>query len=164
MIKVFSYEYLNTLTEQAESSIRLRQFCNIHQNYDERCQRLFNAIEPGSYIQPHRHISDPKDEMLVAIRGLMAVVCFNDLGEVINITHIGSEASDYNVAVGLEIPSSVWHTVVVLQPGSILLEIKAGPFDPGQPKDLASWAPAENSTKSKSYLRQLLLKCAINPD
>lgn len=157
IMKIFSNEYLCDLSRRAKSSPRQRQHCNIHQSYEEACQRLFNAIEPGSYIRPHRHISDPRDELLVAVRGLMALVTFDGQGEITNVIRFGTEKFDANASSAVEIPSSVWHTVVALEPGSVLLEIKAGPFDPNQPKDLANWAPTEeDDVAAKNYHKNIL--------
>lgn len=54
-VKVFSVECLDLLVTQAKNSPRLRQYSNIHLDYADPCQRLFNSIEPGSYIRPHCH-------------------------------------------------------------------------------------------------------------
>jgi len=51
---------------------------------------LFNAIEPGSYIRPHRHASDPREELLIAVRGLVALVTFDDQGAVTNVLRFGT--------------------------------------------------------------------------
>lgn len=155
-MKIFSSDYLDELTEQARSSLRLRQHRNVHQHYHEPCQRLFNAIEPSSYIRPHRHASDPRDEMLIAIRGLLALITFDDEGAITSVVKFGTEKFGTNISYALEVPSSVWHTVVALESGSVLLEIKAGPFDPNQPKDLAGWSPAESSADARDYLETLI--------
>jgi cupin fold WbuC family metalloprotein len=121
-------------------------------------QRLFNAIEPGSYIRPHRHASDPREELLVAVRGVMGLVTFDDQGAVTNVLRFGSEKHGDEMAVGAEVSSGTWHTVIALEPGCVLLEVKAGPFDPNQPKDLAPWAPEEGTSSAASYLQQLMLR------
>lgn len=154
-MKVFSADYLSELTAQAKSSPRKRQHRNIHESYSEPCQRLFNAIEPGSYIRPHRHVSDPRDELLIAIRGLMALVTFDEMGKVTGVLHFGADVSSLGLAVGAEVPTGTWHTVIALEPGCVLLEVKAGPFDPSQPKDLAPWAPDEGSAEALAYLNLL---------
>jgi cupin fold WbuC family metalloprotein len=151
-MKLFSSKYLSDLTCQAKTGARLRQYRNVHQSFQEPCQRLFNAIEPGSYIRPHRHTSDPRDEMLVAIRGLMALIVFNEEGKVLDVVRFGTERYGEVVCAAVEISPAVWHTVISLETGSVLLEIKAGPFDPGQPKDLAPWAPEEGSVEAPDYL------------
>ena len=52
----------------------------------------------------------------------------------------------------MEAPPAVWHTVIALRKDSVLLEVKAAPFNPGQPKDLAPWAPAEGTVDALDYL------------
>ncbi len=90
-MKQFSPDYLSDLTEQAKTNDKLRQHRNVHQSFQDPCQRLFNAIEPGSYIRPQRHASDPREELLVAIRGLMALITFDDSGPVTNVQRLGTE-------------------------------------------------------------------------
>lgn len=155
-MKIFNYSYLNDLTGKAKLSPRLRQHHNIHQSYQDVCQRLFNSIEPGSYIRPHRHNCDPKDELLIAVRGVMALVTFDDHGDIISVLRFGAERIGEDIALGAEVPPSSWHTVIALESGCILLEIKAGPFDPKQPKDLATWAPEEGSSAVHDYMNGLL--------
>ena len=155
-MQVFKAEMLNGLFDQAQASPRLRQHKNIHTSYQEPCQRLFNAIEIGSYIRPHKHASDPRDEMLVAVRGQMALLSFDDEGDVVDVVHFGTEAFGDDLAVGVELSANTWHTVLALVPGCVLLEVKAGPFDPNQPKDLAPWAPEEGSVDAERYVQCLM--------
>jgi len=130
-VKVFSVECLDLLVTQAKNSPRLRQHSNIHLDYADPCQRLFNSIEPDSYIRPHSH----RIETLFAIRGLMALVAFNNDGAIERIQRfdIGSGSGALNIPAGIEIPSDKCHTSVSLASGSILLEIKTGPFDSNMP-------------------------------
>lgn len=160
-MKVFSADYLNGLTAIAQCSQRKRQHSNIHESYTDPCQRLFNAIEPNSYIRPHRHATDPRDELLIAIRGLMALVTFDEQGMVTKVVRFGADRNGDSLAVGAEVPANTWHTVIALELGCVLLEVKAGPFDPNQPKNLAPWAPDENSTPATTYL-QMLLSYIVN--
>jgi cupin fold WbuC family metalloprotein len=155
-MKIFDAQYLNDLTFQAKVNQRLRQHRNIHQSCQEVCQRLFNSIEPGSYIRPHRHNSDPKDELLISVRGVMALITFDDMGAVTSVLRFGTERFGGDMALGAEVPPNSWHTVIALEPGCVLLEVKAGPFDSNQPKDLATWAPEEGSAVAHGYLNQLL--------
>lgn len=155
-MKIFSPEYLDALSDQAKESPRLRQHRNIHQSYQDACQRLFNAIEPGSYIRPHKHAADPRDELLIAVRGVMALVTFDEQGTVTGVLRFGSERHGRDIAVGAEVSANTWHTVIALEPGCVLLEMKAGPFDPNQPKDLAPWAPEEGSISAQEYLSRLV--------
>jgi cupin fold WbuC family metalloprotein len=153
---IFDACYLDDLTGKAKVSQRLRQHRNIHQSYKDASQRLFNAIEPGSYIRPHRHDSDPREELLIAVRGVMAMVTFDDHGNVTNVLRFGTERHGDEMAIGAEVSSGTWHTVIALEPGCVLLEVKAGPFNPNQPKDLAPWAPEENSAAARDYFDQIV--------
>ena len=162
-MKVFSADFLNELTAQAQGSPRKRQHRNIHESYADPCQRLFNAIEPGSYIRPHRHAADPRDELLIAVRGLMALVEFDEQGKATGVVRFGVDRNGEGLAVAAEVPATTWHTVIALVPGCVLLEVKAGPFDPSQPKDLAKWAPDEGSPAALPYLNQLIGLFGIKP-
>ncbi len=85
----------------------------------------------------------------------MALITFDDQGSVTGILRFGSEKHGSDLAAGAEVASNTWHTVVALEPGCVLLEVKAGPFDPNQPKDLAMWAPEEGSAMARGYLQVL---------
>ncbi len=163
-MKIFSADYLNKLTGNARSNPRKRQHLNIHESYRNPCQRLFNAIEPASYIRPHRHATVPRDEFLIAVRGLMALVTFDEWGRVNGIISFGSDKHGEDMTVGAEVPANTWHTVIALKTGCVLLEVKAGPFYPNQPKDLAPWAPEEGSPAALSYLNQLTCLAVVTPN
>lgn len=133
----------------------MRQHLNIHQSFNESCQRLFNAIGLDSYIRPHRHLVDRKVETLVAVRGAFALVEFDGEGKPTNVTRFGTEAASQNMAVGVELSPDVWHTVVALTPLAVLFEVKEGPFRPDAAKDYAPWAPEEGGGRASSYLASL---------
>jgi len=155
-MKIFSADYLSRLTAEAQDNPRKRQHRNIHESYGDPCQRLFNAIELGSYIRPHRHATDRRDELLIAVRGTMALVTFDEQGMATVGVRFGTDRNGEDFAAGAEVPAGTWHTVIALEPGCVLLEVKAGPFDPNQPKDLAPWAPDENSPQATTYFQMLL--------
>ncbi len=153
-MRSFSLSDLDKLTQNAVESPRLRQHLNLHQSYSESCQRLLNAIEPESYIRPHSHGHEQGAETMFALRGLMALVCFDNAGTVLSVKRFGAGnyESKHDVSLGVEVSPGAWHTVVALDRGSVLLEVKGGPFNPDAPKFLASWAPAEGSEFSLDYL------------
>ena len=153
-VKVFSVDYLDSLVEEASQSRRARQHRNIHERYDDPCQRFMNAIGVDSYIRPHRHSLDPKAETLIAVRGQFALVTFDDAGAVLNIVRFGT-GTETKVPVGADLPPGTWHTIIALVAGSILLELKAGPFDPNAAKEPAPWAPEEGTLEGMDYLQRL---------
>ena len=159
-INIFTVEFLQELAGRALVSPRKRQHQNIHAGYSEPCQRLFNAIEPDSYIRPHMHGPFQGPEMIIAIRGLLKLVAFDRDGGVDEVVIFGTErySEAKKFPVGMEVLSGRWHTVVAMDPGAILLEVKAGPFNPSASKFLAPWAPEEGSREAVSYFKGLLTK------
>lgn len=151
-VKLIDENLLQALTGQAATNPRLRQNYNLHESLDDACQRLLNAMEPGSYIRPHRHSHPQKQEGFVAVRGLLAAVTFDEHGEVEEIVQFGPRES----VVGVDIPTGVWHTVVGLASGSIFYEVKAGPYLPVPLEDLAPWAPEAGSGEAARYLERLM--------
>jgi cupin fold WbuC family metalloprotein len=160
-MKVFSRHYFDELLASADQSQRLRAHANVHRSYADQCQKLFNAIKVESYIRPHRHSLDPKEECLLAIRGLFGLVEFTDQGVINSITLFGSEKYSEKLSIpsGLELPAGTWHTVVSLLDESILFEVKSGPFDPTLAKEFALWAPEEGGEDAPQYLEALKQKC-----
>jgi cupin fold WbuC family metalloprotein len=157
-VKLLRSDLLAELAQTAGQSTRGRQHHNIHASFKDPCQKLLNAIGMGSYIRPHRHALDPKDECLVAVKGLFALIVFEEQGEVKRVERFGTEKffrKDSGVALGVELPPGVWHTVLALEPDSVLLELKAGPFNPNAAKEFAAWAPEEGSEEASAYLAYL---------
>jgi len=154
---IFSNSFLDDLVMEAVRSSRRRQHFNVHGSHQEVCQRLFNAIGMDSYIRPHRHALDPKAECLVAVRGSMALIVFDEVGQVTDIVRLCTECFNgaATTSVGLEIPPGRWHTVIAETPGAILFEVKAGPFDPARAKEWAPWAPEEGTVAANRYVAEL---------
>jgi len=153
----FTPDYLDSLVEEASRSPRLRQHRNIHTSFEDPCQRFMNAIGMDSYIRPHRHKLDPKAETLVAVRGFFALISFDDSGKVVDVIRFGTERHDQfgALAVGVDTAPGVWHTIIALEPGSVLLELKAGPFRPDAAKEPAPWAPEEQTLEGQQYFSEL---------
>lgn len=154
-LKVFKHGDLCSLANQASLTRRSRKVYNIHDSYNEPCQRMFNAIQPDSYIRPHMHDLDMKDELLIAVRGSFILLTFDDTGAFKARIPFDCYEDSAGSALGVEIDALTWHTVISCEPNSILLEVKAGPFDPNLAKRLAPWAPAEGCPQSSSYFEEL---------
>jgi len=151
-MKIINTALLADLSTQAKASPRRRKNLNLHASYDEPCQRLLNAIEPGSYIRPHRHLRDPKPECFIGIRGRLALIVFDDEGNIAHVFPFGPGGAN----VGADLPPGIWHTVVCLEEGSVFFETKPGPFVPIYKKDMAPWAPEEGSREAADYLNCLV--------
>jgi cupin fold WbuC family metalloprotein len=151
MIKIDNH-LIRMISEQAQSSQRQRKNYNFHKIAADPFQRLINAIEPYSYIQPHKHEYPDKREVFFVLKGRMLVVEFNNDGEIID--HIVLDALNGNIAV--EIPERTWHTIISLETGSVSYECKDGPYDPDDDKNFAIWAPKEGDGNCNAYIDEIL--------
>ncbi len=138
----------DALCGEARASARLRRNLNFHPANDYPSNRLLNAIEPGSYVPPHRHLDPTKDETLFVLRGSIGVLLFDAAGAVLAQRVLRAGGSD----VGIDIPHGVIHSLVSLEPGTVLFETKAGPFIERLPTELPAFAPAEGSPEAAAYL------------
>lgn len=122
---------LDSLTEQAKTSPRLRMNLDLRDSSNDQSQRMLNAIEPGSHIPIHRHRHS--SETVVCIRGSLVWEYYDDL-ERICTERI--ELSPNGSTVALNIPAGQWHTVKALESGAIILECKNGEYLPLSPEDI----------------------------
>jgi cupin fold WbuC family metalloprotein len=150
-MKILNSLLLDSLSSQAKENSRLRKNLNLHASYDEPSQRLLNAMEPGSYIRPHRHLQDAKPECFIGVRGKLALIIFNEQGDIDKAFIFGPDEDNF----GADLPSDIWHTVVSLKTGSIFFETKQGPYTPICKNDMAPWAPEEGTSEAISYLAKL---------
>jgi cupin fold WbuC family metalloprotein len=141
--RVFTFDQFTGLHDQAKASPRLRQHLNIHASHEAPFQRLFIAFDLDSYVRPHRH------------HLVLKVLVFDDAGQVIQQLKLGTQShAGRGVGPVVDMPAGTWHTVVALTPDAVLLEGKAGPFDPKGPREFADWAPDEGTDAAGVMLRQ----------
>lgn len=158
---LFNTELLDRLSGEAQEKGRRRTNHNLHVDYNEPCQRFLNAVEPDSYIRPHRHLTPPKPESFIVLRGRLLVLLFDDQGTIIHTFLLTPGGS----ACGADLAPGLWHTVVALDPGTVFFEAKPGPYAVLSDKDFAPWAPAEGVAASPylERLRQSALRVAEQP-
>lgn len=152
MIDIIDVRLLDSVSAQAKESPRLRKNHNIHRSHEEPCNRLLNAVEPGSYIRPHRHLDPAKAESVVILRGTLGVIEFDDNGAVLHKILLVPGGN----AVAANVPPGVFHTFVSLETGTVFFEAKAGPYRPITEEEFAGWAPAEGSPDVQAYLEKLV--------
>lgn len=150
-MKVVTTELLCQVAEEARRSPRLRKNHNIHPADESRCHRLLNAIEPGSYIRPHRHLDPEKDEAFILMSGRLGIIVFGDDGSVAEQV----ELSLGNGNLAADIPHGVYHTALSLESGTVFYETKAGPYLPLTDDEKAAWAPNDDDHAAAEYLEQL---------
>lgn len=136
---------LTAMSEQAATVTRLRAHRTLHEELSDPVQRLAIAMEPGTYIRPHRH---PQTwELLTPLRGRFVVLQFNDDGVVTQRTLLGEETKV------LEMPAFTWHAVLSVDAGGVVFEVKQGPYQPLSEEDCMHWAPQEGGEGTEAVMR-----------
>jgi cupin fold WbuC family metalloprotein len=151
MIKI-NRELLNSLSRQAKESERKRKNHNFHPGPEDPMHRMLNAMEPETYVRPHKHVEPMKREAFIILRGGIFLVEFDELGEITD--HFIMQAGSGNE--GAEITPGSYHTLIPLESGTVIYEIKDGPWDINTDKVFAQWAPEEGSLDGMAYNAQIL--------
>ena len=112
--------------------------------------RLLNAVEPGTYVLPHRHSHPARSETIIAIAGRVGLILFDSEGRLLALRVLESGGG----ILGADLPPEAWHTLVALDPGSVFFEAKAGPYAPPAGDDVAAWAPPEGSREAEEIERK----------
>ena len=142
---------MDTASLQARNNPRRRALLRYHE-LPEAVQRMINAVEPESYICPHRHLRPPHVEVFLVLRGGGVLVRFDDGGAILESVELDAGGPVH----GVEIPPGAWHTVLALDPGTVFYEVKEGPYDPAADKEFAPWAPPEGDVDAgRAYLADL---------
>lgn len=116
---------LDSLTEQAKASEKLRMNLDLRDSDSDGSQRMLNAIEPGSLLPIHRH--QKTSETVVCLRGRLVEEFYDDLGR---LCEEAIELSPNGSVVAINIPAGQWHTVKALESGTVILEMKNGAYEP----------------------------------
>jgi cupin fold WbuC family metalloprotein len=148
MIRLIDAALLDEVTAEARAGPRGRKNRNFHAADSQPAHRLLNAIEPGSYVAPHRHRHPDKGETMLVLRGTLGLVTFDDTGAVVNAVKV----SHGGTPIGVDIPHDTWHTVFALESGTVFFEAKAGPYVPLAADEKAAWAPAEGDPAAAACL------------
>lgn len=136
-MKQITATMLADLSAQAQASPRRRANHNLHVQLDDPIQRLAIAMEPDTYVRPHRH---PHTwELLYPLVGHFVVLHFDAVGIVTARSVLGNDAAL------IENPAGGWHAVHSLDAGGVIFEVKQGPYRPIADADYAPWSPAAES-------------------
>jgi cupin fold WbuC family metalloprotein len=158
-LALMTRERLDDALLQSRKSPRRRIIAPLHRSPSDPLHRMLNAIQPGSYVRPHRHLDPPKAEAWILLRGAVLFVTFLDDGTIAN--HLVLDAA--SETFGVDLVPGYYHTLAALKPDTIIYEVKTGPYQEGADKSFAPWAPAEGSVEAQNYLRNLLEVCGQDP-
>ena len=155
-VLVIDDELVAAKARHAGKNPRGREIHILHRGDPDTLQRMLNACEPGSYIPPHRHVSPPKGETFLVLAGSMAFVTFESEGGAGEVPRDEAILVDpRRGAHGVDVREGVWHMYLALEPGTVVFEVKPGPYEPATDKEFAPWAPAEGTPEGRAFLAEL---------
>ena len=131
---VIDQKILDSLTEKAKASPRLRANYDLRNSAEDQSQRMMNAVEPGTIVLVHRH--KESSETVVCLRGRVRELLYDENG--INIEKI-IELYPGGDICALNIPAGQWHSIEVMESGTVILESKDGPYAPLAAEDVKSY-------------------------
>ena len=169
-IWTISQSMLDELLLEARTAPRLRAIRRLHGGDWEHAHRMLNALVPGTYVRPHYHPDRYQGEGFILLRGRMALLIFDDQGDVdsgrsrvlrAGVAGVAGVAGlpglMDNYCLGIDLPPRVWHGLVALEE-SVIYEVKGQPvggYAQANDKCFAPWAPEEGSNEASDYLRHL---------
>jgi len=154
MIKI-DMDLLNEVSAKAKLSPRLRMNHNFHPELNDPVQRLLNALEPWTYIRPHKHVL--KEESFVLLRGTVLAIIFNDDGTIRDHFILNSSIGH----LGVEFEENTYHMLTALEPDSVVYEIKEGPYIPHTEGSSAPWSPQEGTPDGKKFLAGIFAELGL---
>lgn len=129
-MKLIDKNLLDKVTAEAKANARLRMNYNFHETLDAPAQRLLNALEPGTVLPIHRHRHTA--ETYVLLRGRLNILFYNEQKQITERYELDPQKGVY----GVNIPRGQWHTIEVLCSGTVIFEVKDGPYSPLTPDDI----------------------------
>ncbi len=148
----FEQSKIQEAIELSRNSPRKRIIYPIHKSDDDRLHRMFNVIQPGSYIQPHRHKKSDKSETVLLLQGGICFITFDETGKIKSFKKLIA-GSDF---FGVDIEPDIIHTFYALEEDTVIFEVKNGPYVKELDKEFAEWAPEEFCPEAETYLNRLI--------
>ena len=128
MIMIIDQHILDELTAEAKGSPRLRMNLDLRNSPADASQRMLNAIEPGTVLPIHRHRTT--SETVVCLRGHFEEYFYDAEGRLTDTIDMVPGGTLINI------PAGQWHTVHALESGTVIIEMKNGPYEPIGPEDI----------------------------
>jgi cupin fold WbuC family metalloprotein len=144
-------ELLKKGHQLSQASPRKRIIQPIQRDQNAAVQRLLNFLQPGTYIRPHCHPEPHATETIIVLEGKIELLLFTPEGAIIR-RQILAPLPHPNL---VDLEPNLWHSFLVLEPDTLVVEFKHGPYHPAKDKTFADWAPHENSPETASYLLHL---------
>jgi cupin fold WbuC family metalloprotein len=155
IIPELSSDDIKSYFDLAYNSERRRSPKIMHKKGDY-INKVFNFILSDSYMQPHLHPGSEKIEKMHLVYGSFALITFDDNGKVTGTNILEKDKNEF-----IAVPAFSWHTYVMLSDEVIVYEEMNGVYEPSSWKEMASWAPKENTPEADKYLELLRTNLSI---
>jgi cupin fold WbuC family metalloprotein len=151
-IKRLTQDLLASISEQASTSSRQRLNYNFHEHH-ERVQRFLNVLQPGTYVRPHRHLRAPDVngfEFFLVLQGAIGMLVLDAEGNVLYTERVAANGNTR----AIELAEATYHTLVALEPNTVMLELKEGPYNPKTDKDFLKQFPSEGEEGTQQWIEK----------
>jgi cupin fold WbuC family metalloprotein len=159
-VVIIEDQLVGTAIAASRKSSRKRIILPLHKSPLDPLHRMLNAMQPWSYVQPHRHLNPPKAESVIVLQGAIGYAVFTERGEIEAFYEISAQSPSF----GIDTEPGIYHAFFALREDTVLFEVKPGPYDQSSDKDFASWAPKEGSEDVPGYLGKLYKLAKIPAD
>ena len=144
--------FISGIMDEAKKSDRKRKNYNFHKVPEDTLQRMIHGMEPDTYVRPHKHENPDKREAFIILKGTVVMIEFNETGLVQDYIVMNHKSGNF----GVEIQPGTWHTLICLEPESVIYEVKDGPYNPSDDKQFAEWAPMEGDPDAKAFNERII--------
>lgn len=145
---IIDQKFLDSLSAHAKANPRLRQSYDLRTTPDDKSQRMLNALEPGTIMPIHRHRNT--SETMVMVRGKLIERFYDDNGKITDefmmaplvaeqgrSTNISNSSNNSEPSISMvQIETGQWHSLEVLEEGTVIFEAKDGPYEPIKSEDI----------------------------
>jgi cupin fold WbuC family metalloprotein len=151
-LAILSRGVVATSVAYSRESPRRRVIQPFHRSAADPLHRMLNAVQPDSYVRPHRHLDPPKAEAWIVLQGALVFFTFEDDGAVRDSVRLSASGENF----GVDLAPGIYHGFVALEPDTVIYEVKTGPYSEQDDKSFAPWAPLEGQPQAAAYMQTLL--------
>jgi len=145
-------KYIQFFKEKASSNKRQKSRLCTHKDINDELHEMFIVHKRNMYVRPHKHLH--KSESLHVIEGSAYMIVFDDLGKVIEVTHISDYSSGHKFYYRMNKP--FYHTLLITSDFFVFHETTKGPFKRTDTV-FAPWSPEENDKVAiKRFIKKLV--------
>lgn len=145
-------EQVDYAVKCSQESPRKRIIVPFHKTDSDKLHRMFNVLQPGTYIRPHCHVSDNKSECLIVLQGGICFITFTENGAILAQQNIYAGSDIF----GVDLEPDTIHTFIVLEPDTVIFEVKPGPYVKANDKDFAAWSPEEGTESASLFVDKMM--------